>query len=784
MIQIHDQKITINGQDTILFGGELHYFRVPKKDWKARIRSIKEAGGNLVSTYIPWMFHEQEEGDIDLNGRTFPEKDIQHFLDLIKEEGMYCLVRPGPYVMAEIIDHGVPHWFIDRYPEGCAHKQDGRLHDTRIASYMSPIFLEKVDIWYRTICELLSPYQVQNGGPIVLFQLDNEIGMLNWVTNQIDFNDATLDAFIPYFCAYYSDEDLKDTYGITKDEAAAFVREELLHPTKQYGMQMQQVSGHFHRHFYRMYVAQLKELANSYGIDLPFVINVHGFHTEDLVKRGTMYPIGLSQLMDTGEVEGTMFAGDYYLGNIEYDNYIDIILANAFTRAVQPVNQPLFSAEFQGGCIFDRPRLQPKTFDLTTRLCVAAGMDAINYYMFVGGENYQGIGIFGRRHDWQTPVALDGTLRPHYATIQHIGKMLQLYGSKLANAKPQYDTTLGFYPDYYMTEYHNEFTEALVKRLKQSREINLNSGFIKFLVHHNVVVDAYNMLKKEDIDVERTPTLWMFATEWMASDVQSKLESYVKRGGKLVIFPELPSKGIDDKLCTILRDALDIRVKNTYKNDLVRMAEMDSIFANEVQTYDEQDGAFAWYEGTDETVAFEKKLGEGRVYVFGMTLSGDFEYQKDVIGLVMKQVGFTSDIQLDTELDASVRMAEDGGMFVFLHNFDGYSKHTKVRFRGQLLFNGATLEVSPNSGLMLPINIALSDELTICSSSAELTGLDANDTELILSIAPTKGPSVLEVQMRTIIPQPQKSVNILALGNGRFKITLDETNAAINLRFA
>ncbi|MGZ9585534.1 beta-galactosidase [Paenibacillus marinisediminis] len=784
MIQIHDQKITINGQDTILYGGELHYFRVPKKDWRARIRSIKETGGNLVSTYIPWVFHEQEEGDIDLTGRTFPEKDIKHFLDLIAEEGMYCLVRPGPYVMAEIIDHGVPGWFIDRYPEGCAHKKDGSRHESRIASYMSPVFLDKVNIWYREICGLLAPYQVQNGGPVVMFQLDNEIGMLNWVTNQIDFNDSTLDAFVPYFCEYYSDEELADTYGITKDEAAAFIRQELKNPTEAYALPMQQVSGHFHRQYYRMYVDQLKKLANSYDIDLPFVINVHGFHTEDLVKRGTMYPIGLSQLMDTGEVEGTMFAGDYYLGNIEYDNYIDIILANAFTRAVQPTNQPLFSAEFQGGCIFDRPRLQPKTFDLTTRLCVAAGMDAINYYMFVGGENYNGIGIFGRRHDWQTPVALDGSLRPHYGTIQHIGKMLKLYGSKLANTKPQFDTTLGFYPDYYMTEYHNEITEGVAKRLKQAREINFNSSFVKFLVHHNVVVDAYNMLKQEDIDVKRTPVLWMFSTEWMAADVQRRLVSYVERGGKLVIFPELPTKGMDGKPCTILMDALNSRVLNKFKNDFARMEKMDSIYCNEVETYDAKDGAFAWHEGNGEAVAFEKKIGAGTAYVFGMTLSGDFEYQKDIIGLVMKQVGFASDIQLDAELDVSIRKSEDGSMFVFMHNFDGWSKKTTVRFRGELLFNGATIEVGANSGLMLPINVALTDELTIISSTAEFTGLETIGHELVLTVAPAIEPKTIEVQTRSLAPQSQPGVNIEALGDGRFKIAMDETKAAVNLRFA
>lgn len=783
MIQVHDRKITINGVDTILFGGELHYFRVPKKDWRDRIRAIKEAGGNMVSTYIPWVLHEQEEGDIDLAGRTLPEKDVKHFMDLVAEEGMYCLVRPGPYVMAEIIDHGVPGWFVDRYPEACAHKQDRSLHDTRTVSYLHPVFIEKADIWYREICSLLAPLQIQNGGPIVLFQLDNEIGMLNWVTNQIDYNDTTVHAFVQYCQESCSNEEWHDTFGLQKDSLDAFVRAEIKQPTEAYALPLQQLWGNFHRYYFQMYVQQLKTMANRYGIDLPFVINVHGFHTIDLVKRGTMYPIGLSQLMHTGNVQGTMFAGDYYLGNIEYDNYIDIVLANAFTRAVQPDNQPLFSAEFQGGCIYDRPRLQPKTFDLTTRLCVAAGMDAINYYMFIGGENYEGIGIFGRRHDWQTPVALDGSLRPHYGVIQHIGRMLKLYGSKLANAKPQFDTMLGFYPDYYMTEYHNKWTQGMTDRLKESREMNLYSGFVKFLVHHNVVVDAYNMMKSDEIDVEQVPVLWMFAAAWMDAAVQRKLVSYAERGGQLVLFPELPSLGMDGKPCTILRDAIGTRVLGAYKSDFIRLEHMDSIYSAATETYDEREGAFAWREHSGETVAFAKKLGLGRIYVFGAALSGDFEYQKDVIGSVMKQVGVVSDIELEVEMDASVRLNDAGGMFVFLHNFDGYAKKTTIRFRNEMLFDGTNVEVGPNTGLMLPIHIPLADDLTIGYSTAELTDIEVDGQGYILTIAPHFAQRVMLVQTKRL-PQAEAAVKVQPLADGTYKITIEDTKAPAKLRFS
>lgn len=97
----------------------------------------------MISTYVPWIFHEYEEGVTDLTGTSRPERDFQTFLQLVKEEGMYCLVRPGPYVMAEIIDHGVPTWFIENYPEAVAKTNAGEIHPTRVVSYSHPTFLEK-----------------------------------------------------------------------------------------------------------------------------------------------------------------------------------------------------------------------------------------------------------------------------------------------------------------------------------------------------------------------------------------------------------------------------------------------------------------------------------------------------------------------------------------------------------------------------------------------------------------------------------------------------------------
>ncbi|MBP7238404.1 MAG: beta-galactosidase, partial [Petrotogaceae bacterium] len=75
----------------MLIGGEFHYFRAKRREWEDRIKKIKAAGFNMVSTYIPWIVHERNEGVFDFkNG----EKDLYYFLELVKAYGLFCLVRP------------------------------------------------------------------------------------------------------------------------------------------------------------------------------------------------------------------------------------------------------------------------------------------------------------------------------------------------------------------------------------------------------------------------------------------------------------------------------------------------------------------------------------------------------------------------------------------------------------------------------------------------------------------------------------------------------------------
>lgn len=54
-------------------------------------------GGNMVSAYVFWNFHERRPGVFDFDGQT----DIAGFVKTAPEEGVWVLLRPVACVCVE-----------------------------------------------------------------------------------------------------------------------------------------------------------------------------------------------------------------------------------------------------------------------------------------------------------------------------------------------------------------------------------------------------------------------------------------------------------------------------------------------------------------------------------------------------------------------------------------------------------------------------------------------------------------------------------------------------------
>ncbi|AVP35957.1 glycoside hydrolase family 35 protein [Staphylococcus felis] len=141
-----------------ILSGAIHYFRMPKEDWYHSLYNLKALGFNTVETYVPWNFHETVEGQFDFEGH----KDVGTFLKTAQDLGLYAIVRPSPFICAEWEFGGLPAWLLND-------------RNMRIRS-RDPKYLEKVRTYFHELFKILTPLQIDNGGPIIMMQIENEYG--------------------------------------------------------------------------------------------------------------------------------------------------------------------------------------------------------------------------------------------------------------------------------------------------------------------------------------------------------------------------------------------------------------------------------------------------------------------------------------------------------------------------------------------------------------------------------------------------------------------------------
>ena len=155
---IGDKTFLLNGEPIVLKAAEIHYPRIPRPYWEHRIQMCKSLGMNAVCIYIFWNIHEQQEGQFNFTDNN----DIAEFCRIAQKNGMYVIVRPGPYVCAEWEMGGLPWWLLK--------KKDIKLRER------DPYFMERVKIFEEKVGEQLKPLTIQNGGPIIMMQVENEYG--------------------------------------------------------------------------------------------------------------------------------------------------------------------------------------------------------------------------------------------------------------------------------------------------------------------------------------------------------------------------------------------------------------------------------------------------------------------------------------------------------------------------------------------------------------------------------------------------------------------------------
>src|SRR4051794_15288252 len=150
-------SLQVDGKRVYVWSGEFHPFRLPNPDlWRDILQKMKAIGYDAVSIYVDWAYHSPKPGVYDFSG----VRDMDRFLDIANEVGLYVIARPGPYINAEVDAGGFPGWLTTK--PGRARTSD-------------PTYMGYVDEYLSHIDAILARHQVTNGtGPVVLYQIENE----------------------------------------------------------------------------------------------------------------------------------------------------------------------------------------------------------------------------------------------------------------------------------------------------------------------------------------------------------------------------------------------------------------------------------------------------------------------------------------------------------------------------------------------------------------------------------------------------------------------------------
>ncbi|GAA0369860.1 beta-galactosidase [Bacillus horti] len=757
MIEIKDKMILIDGKPQLIMCGEIHYYRLNKEDWQDRIDKLKEAGCNAVASYVPWLCHEYQEGQFDLVGRTRPELDLAGFIDLCKENDLYFFVRPGPFIMAEMKNEGIPYWVYEKHPEIVPISWDGEEATTKTIDYLADGFLQEVRNWYKEVMGFITPRLYHRGGNIIGVQLDNEIGMLSWVSNKPDLTDHVLKDFVTWLEHSYSGSELSERYpwyGSDFEKLKASVRS----PEDTYAAALLHDLGYYMRNRFARYVNILRSYAEEFDVkDIPFVVNIHGTGQ----GRGLTFPIGISQLYESyTQAPGYISGSDIYFGDLSMETFQDLYVINGFMDAVHLPDQPLTSVEFNcGDGNFGSNyggRYDPSAADFKTRMCIAQGNRLLNYYLFTGGVNYRlepapqdgndRVAFTGERHGFAAPVSPEGELNYTFPRMARSIRTAMAVADKLAEMKEEHDAvSFAFIPDYFMTEYRYPKSSVMAEILSNI-EANRAGGAWE-IVARAMLLTCYRFgsvdIQNKELDPKKTPVLVVPSARYLDASVQHKLADYLEQGGAIFLYGEVPLYDMEGRECTVLADKLGVKPKGmslgaeNYWLSVIAdswAAARPEVRTHAAQTFEvEKATPIMRVYDTNEVCGFEAAVGKGKAIVLATPYPCDLSFFKKVF----ERLGAPAALAHDYEhhgLFITTTASAKGERFLHVLNLDGLDKELHFYEQGNKLFDGRKLLIQSKDGVMLPLNV-MYESYKIVYSTAEIIEVDKNKISFRLTQA-------------------------------------------------
>lgn len=523
-------RFILHGRPTFLRFGEMHYFRISPELWSSSLQLLKEAGLNGISTYVPWVWHEPEEGTFDFEGRTHPARNLHGFLRACCDAGMSVMVRPGPFIYAEYNGLGHPLWLGRRYPETVAVGPDGHPCAGEFwfnYSLGHPVYRSKVANWYRKV---LSALEVFRNSPVVALQIDNETGiMYGRSPGNLDWNPDTVQRYRDFLRQRYAGiEGLNRTWGANHAGWESVFPP--VPPFKQALLDDWQV---FFEDWIVDYLKWLADLARD-ASGVPLFLNEQSTFVSPANPRKKSCLTDFYGYDCYLKSSGTRYAADF--------PFLEAVSADVFSAYARPTS-PLFAAEMGVGWFDPRSRVPERTVVQNVMGGIAHGLNGMCLYTVHDCEEEN-----GQRYNYHSLLDIKGRPDSKYEAIKAVHRFIHDHEERLTRSASVRDgvATVVYHPgdrmvpDDFLPGHRLPDPARFIglQGLHGPHALLMLSGF------NPAMVDLENA---EETDLQRYKVLFFPSNGYIDEQSFRKLLSYVQNGGTLVTLPIHPTHRLDGR---------------------------------------------------------------------------------------------------------------------------------------------------------------------------------------------------------------------------------------------
>lgn len=694
--QYSEKYFIKKGKPYFLISGEVHYFRINPKLWRNHLRLLKQSGADTVSTYIPWDWHEIEEAQFDFEGKTNPARNLIRFIKLCQEEKLDMIVKPGPYILAEYENQGLPSWLLKKLSKNAfAIDENGNIISTDLVSYLSDEFLEYTFKWYDKVMPIVRDNQIENNGPIKMMQVCNEIGVFQWLSGKSDYNHKVINLFKEFLIDKY--KTIENLNAVYSSYYKSF--DELKAPSGKIKTKIDYCAYYdfhiFFRKYYDQYISILKNKIRSFDITIQLTHNIPGW----IYGNASELPMLISTYSEIMKNHPDIIFGlDHIPEFVSFRNAHSDLACNKILEAMQP-EAPVWAAEFQAGTREHQVKAYAKELESFYIASLAHGMKGFNYYMFSQGINPDEKGFYGKTFYFQTALDAASNKLGLYDSIKKVNHFIRKEEKDLSLTRTNSEICVGFYKPYFYTEL---ISSQLLKEKKLNVEqlgLYIDPRFLREEILFNGLLRGLQTLNYnyDVIDLERADLkkmldykqLWIVSTEFMDAETQKLLSEYVSLGGSLILYPAIPTFDLYLNKCEILKNNFEIEFVTKISSNKVSAFKINDIFTsfNKKQIYEKHNATAVAFTKENDVCGIRKKIGKGEFIVLGFAFGYTSDEHLRLIEKLVKLNKIRKELEVSDEDIQFVLRENDKIRYIFFLNYHNEQKtftYKKLSDKGRM----------------------------------------------------------------------------------------------------